>query len=118
VRLGIETKMKLAQTILSELANGGLTVAPASWSAPAEHSGDGAFAQQDAFENFWASRQSGVALRLPAQSKIASTSSDVAGEQTTPRRFSRAGRKAAEGCRSPKPRGISGEASGLPVETR
>jgi hypothetical protein len=56
--------MKLAQTILSELANGGLAVAPASWSAPV----------------LW--------------------------------RFSRAGRKAAEGCRSPKPRGISGAASG------
>ena len=66
MRLDFETKMKLAQTILSELANGGLTGAPAYWSAPV----------------LW--------------------------------RFSRAGRKAAEGCRSPKPRGISSAAAGSP----
>ena len=65
MRLDFETKMKLAQTNLSELANGGMTVAPASWTAPV----------------LW--------------------------------RFSRAGRKAAEGCRSPKPCGISGAAFDL-----
>jgi hypothetical protein len=52
------------QTSLSGLANGGLAVAPASWSAP----------------GLW--------------------------------RFSRAGRKAAAGGRTPKPRGISDAASG------
>ena len=64
--------MKLAQTKLSELANGGMSVVPASWSAPAERSGDGAFARQDAPEDSHTPGQSGVALRLPPQSKIAS----------------------------------------------
>src|SRR5690242_3603988 len=45
--------------------------APASWSASAERSGDGAFASQNVSENVPASGQSGVALRLPPQSKIA-----------------------------------------------
>jgi hypothetical protein len=40
----------------------------ASWSAPAERSGDGAFARRDVTEMF-AKFQSGVALRLPPQSK-------------------------------------------------
>ena len=61
----------MAQTDLSRLTNGGTTVMPLSWTAPAKRSDDGAFAKQDALENFHAPGQSGVALRLSPQSKIA-----------------------------------------------
>jgi hypothetical protein len=54
-----------------------LAVAPASWTAPAKRSGDGAFARQDVPENFHTPGQSGVALRLPPQSKIAAGSSMI-----------------------------------------
>ena len=64
-KLPFDGTMKLAQTNLSGLAEGGKAIAPAFWTAPA----------------LW--------------------------------RFSHAGQKAAEGCRTPKPRGISVAAFGL-----
>jgi hypothetical protein len=60
-----------------EKAQGGMTVAPASWSAPAKRSDDGAFARQDAPGGSHTPGQSGVALRLPPQSKIAADSSTI-----------------------------------------
>jgi hypothetical protein len=48
-----------------------------SWTAPAKRSDDGAFAWQDALENVHTLGQSGVALRLPPQSKIAAGSRAV-----------------------------------------
>ena len=66
--------MNMAKANLSEASSG------ASWTAPSRSrgsSGDGAFARQDARENFHAPGQSGVApalAGLPPQSKIAASS--------------------------------------------
>jgi hypothetical protein len=104
VRLDFEIKMKLAQTILSELADGGLTVAPAC-------AGARALARFNVHSPTTQEMSAPFSIRtLKRRERRAPAVAPASWSAPVLWRFSRAGRKAAEGCRSPKPRGISGAA--------